>query len=172
MIATPVVPSSTLLSVRICATISPVASTPRCSFFQPRRPFPPCLAAAHSPSPTIDRPLLSMIRSMGSLPVRLARDTFRFVLRRESVVWSGTSSATSISLKSDRRKPSIWRSGKWKTSLMVNAVSIARSENFGCAPRRPLGLAFQARRASGDSQPVTSPRCTSPRSYSRQFVTR
>ena len=41
-----------------------------------------------------------------------------------------------ISLKSERRKPPACPSGNWKTSLSVNADSIARSENFGCAPRR------------------------------------
>ena len=37
-------------------------STPRCSFFQPRLPRPPCFAAAHSPSPTIESPVLSTMR--------------------------------------------------------------------------------------------------------------
>ena len=35
---------------------------PRWSFRQPRRPRPPCVAAAHSPAPTMDRPVLSSTR--------------------------------------------------------------------------------------------------------------
>ena len=58
----PVVASSTLASVRARATITPDRSTPRCSFFQPRLPRPPCFTAAHSPSPTIERPVLSTMR--------------------------------------------------------------------------------------------------------------
>ena len=58
----PVVASSTFPSVRAWATITPDRSTPRCSFFQPRLPRPPCFAAAHSPSPTIESPVLSTMR--------------------------------------------------------------------------------------------------------------
>ena len=54
----PVVASSTLVSVRARATITPDRSTPRCRVFQPHLPRPPCFAAAHSPSPTIERPVL------------------------------------------------------------------------------------------------------------------
>ncbi|MGK0434016.1 MAG: hypothetical protein ACJA0V_003168 [Planctomycetota bacterium] len=37
-------------------TITPSPSTPKCSFFQPRMPLPPCLAAAHLPSPKMASP--------------------------------------------------------------------------------------------------------------------
>ncbi|AMY07701.1 hypothetical protein LuPra_00879 [Luteitalea pratensis] len=43
-------------------------ATPRWSFFQPRVPRPPCFAAAHSPSPTPERPVLSTIRCSGLWP--------------------------------------------------------------------------------------------------------
>ena len=62
-----VVASSTLPSVRICATIAPDPSTPKWSFFQPRVPRPPCFTAAHSPWPTIESPVLSTMRWSGSL---------------------------------------------------------------------------------------------------------
>ena len=42
----------------------PVASTPRWSFLHPWIPVLPCLTAAHSPSPKMARPLLSMTKSM------------------------------------------------------------------------------------------------------------
>ena len=58
----PVVASSTLASVRARATITPDRSTPRCRVFQPRLPRPPSFAAAHSPSPTIESPVLSTMR--------------------------------------------------------------------------------------------------------------
>ncbi|MFT7540669.1 MAG: hypothetical protein ACI9K5_001631 [Gammaproteobacteria bacterium] len=70
MTLSPVLASSPELSVRTCARIIPVRSTPRCNLRQPRfpcRPCRPCLAAAHSPSPTIDNPVLSMIKWAGVL---------------------------------------------------------------------------------------------------------
>ena len=45
--------------------MTPERSTPRCSFFQPRFPRPPCFAAAHSPSLNTDSPVLSTTRSTG-----------------------------------------------------------------------------------------------------------
>jgi len=54
--------SSALPSVRTSATITPDRSTPRWSFFQARLPRPPCLTAAHSPSPTMDSPVLPTMR--------------------------------------------------------------------------------------------------------------
>ncbi len=47
--------------VSASATINPDSSIPICSFFQARLPRPPYFAAAHSPSPTIERPVLSTI---------------------------------------------------------------------------------------------------------------
>ena len=49
-------------SISAQATITRDPSTPRWSFLQPRRPRPPCVAAAHSPSPTMDSPVLSTMR--------------------------------------------------------------------------------------------------------------
>ncbi len=73
--------------------------------------------------------------------------------------------------RTERRKPSAWRSGSPNTSRSVNAVSIAWSENLRCAPRRPDGAGFHASITSAESQNVTSPRRTSARSYSCQFPT-
>ena len=66
----PVVASSAVASVNVWATITPDRSTPRWSFFQPRWPRPPCFAAAHSPSPTIERPVLSTMRWIAPWPGR------------------------------------------------------------------------------------------------------
>ena len=49
-----------------CATIAPDPSTPTWSFFHPRFPLPSCFAAAHSPSPTIESPVLSTMRCLAS----------------------------------------------------------------------------------------------------------
>ena len=46
------------------------------------------------------------------------------------VVWSGAARSTPINDKTDRKKPSAWRKGNRKTRRIVNAVSIAQSENF------------------------------------------
>ena len=61
----PVGTSSASPTVSVCATIAPDPSTPRCSFFQPRRPRPPCFTAAHSPSPKIESPVSSTMRWVG-----------------------------------------------------------------------------------------------------------
>ena len=58
----PVSASSAVGSVSAQATITRDPSTPRWSFLQPRRPRPPCVAAAHAPSPTMDSPVLSTMR--------------------------------------------------------------------------------------------------------------
>ena len=77
-----------------------------------------------------------------------------------------------IKERTDRKKPSAWRKGNRKTSRSVNAVSIARSENRCCPPGRPDRDGRHASLASAESQSVTSPRCTSARSYACQFSTR
>ena len=66
----------------------------------------------HSPSPTTDCPVLSMIRSIGPLALFRVSHRSTLALRRERVVWSGTSRPTPSSLKRDPRNPSAWRSGK------------------------------------------------------------
>ena len=55
------------------------------------------------------------------------------------VVWSGAARSTPINDKTDRQTPSAWRKGNRKTRRIVNAVSIAQSENFFGAPGRPDG---------------------------------
>ena len=70
-----------------------------------------------------------------------------------------------ISVRTDRKKPSVWRNGRRKTSRSVNAVSIAWSENLRGPPGRPDNPGVQAATASGESHSVTSPRCTRARSY-------
>ena len=113
------------------------------------------------------RPSISQTRK-----ARATGKTSRQSASRGRVVWSGASRSTRIKDRTERRKPSAWRSGNPKTSLSVNAVSIARSENFRCAPRRPDGDGVHASVASAESQSVMSPRWTSARSYSGQFPTR
>ena len=66
--------------------------------------------------------------------------------------------STFISLKIEFRKPSVWRSGRWKTRRRVSAVSIATFEHLSWPPRLPFGSGLHAAMASGDSQTVTSPR--------------
>ena len=169
---TPVVASSAVELVNAWATIAPDRSTPRWSFFQPRWPRPPYFAAAHSPSPTIDSPVLSTKRWTGPLAGMRWSSTSSRWLRRESVVWSGASRPARMRARTDRKKPSVWRKGNLKISRSDNAVSIARSENRLCPPGRPDGDGVHASVASAESHSVTSPRSTSARSYSRQFPTR
>ena len=77
----PVVASSTVASVNVWARITPARSTLRWSFFQPRWPRPPCFAAAHSPSPTIERPVLSTMRWIGPVAGTRCSSTSRCRLR-------------------------------------------------------------------------------------------
>ena len=51
-------------------------------------------------------------------------------------MWSGAARSTPINDKTDRKKPSAWRTGTRKTRRSVNAVSIAQSENVFGAPGR------------------------------------
>ncbi len=87
-------------------------------------------------------------------------------------MWSGTSSSSSRSPRSDRRNPSVCRSGRWKTRRSVSAASMAVSENLRCPPRAPDGFGRQASMAADEIQIVRSPRSTRPRSYSGQLPTR
>ena len=72
--------------------------------------------------------------------------------------WSGAPRPVSMSVRTDRKKPSAWRSGSRKINLIAMAVSIARSENRRGAPGRFDGSGRHASIASGDSQKVRSPR--------------
>ena len=80
------------------------------------------------------RPSISQTRK-----ARANGKTSRQSASRGRVVWSGASRSTRIKDRTERRKPSAWRSGNPKTSLSVNAVSIARSENFASALSRSPG---------------------------------
>ena len=53
-------------------------------------------------------------------------------------MWSGALRSRPIKLSSESRKPSVWRSGRRKTSRRVNAVKIARFEYCRWPPRRPF----------------------------------
>ena len=72
-------------------------------------------------------------------------------------------------MSSESRKPSVWRSGRLKTTRSVNAVKIARFEYRRWPPRRPFFAGIHVAIASSLSQIVTSPRLLRPRSYSLQF---
>ena len=85
---------------------------------------------------------------------------------------SGAARSTPINDKTDRKKPSAWRTGTRKTRRRVNAVSIAQSENVFGAPGRPDGDGRHASVASAESHSVTSPRWTKACSYADQFPTR
>ena len=86
-------------------------------------------------------------------------------------MWSGAARSTPINDKTDRKKPSAWRTGTRKTRRSVNAVSIAQSENVFGAPGRPDGDGRHASVASAESHSVTSPRWTKACSYADQFPT-
>ena len=90
-------------------------------------------------------------------------------LRRESVVWSGALRLRPIKRSSESRNPSVWRSGRLKTTRRVLAVRTARFEYRRWPPRRPFFVGTHAAMASSLSQIVTSPRLLRPRSYSLQF---
>ena len=115
------------------------ASTPMCSFRQSWRFFDVlCLCAFHSPRPRILSPVESTIRSLGPLWARVRGGTTTIWFRRERVVWSGALRSRLIKLSSESRNPSVWRSGRPKTTRSVNAVRIARFEYRRCPPRRPF----------------------------------
>ena len=84
-------------------------------------------------------------------------------------VWSGALRLRPIKRSSESRNPSVWRSGRLKTTRSVNAVRIARFEYRRWPPRRPFFGGTHAAIASSLSQIVTSPRLLRPRSYSLQF---
>ena len=84
-------------------------------------------------------------------------------------MWSGALRLRPIKRSSESRNPSVWRSGRLKTTRSVNAVRTARFEYRRWPPRRPFFGGTQAAIASSLSQIVTSPRLLRPRSYSLQF---
>ena len=87
-------------------------------------------------------------------------------------MWSGAARSTPSNDKTDRKKPSAWRTGTRKTRRSVTAVSIAQSENVFGAPGRPDGAGRHASVASAESPSVTSPRWTKACSYADHFPTR
>ncbi len=150
--------------------MNPSASTPMCSFRQSRRFFDVlCLCAFHWPRPGILSPAESTIRSIGPSWARVRGGTTIIWFRCERVVWSGALRSRLIKLSSESRNPSVWRSGRPKTTRSVNAVRIARFEYRRCPPRRPFFGGIHAAIASSLSQIVTSPRLLRPGSYSLQF---
>ena len=84
-------------------------------------------------------------------------------------MWSGALRLRPIKRSSESRNPSVWRSGRLKTTRRVNAVRTARFEYRRWPPRRPFFGGTHAAIASSLSQIVTSPRLLRPRSYSLQF---
>ena len=141
-----------------------------CSFRQSRRFFDAlCLCAFHSPQPRIFSPVESTIKSIGPSWDRVRGGTATIWFRRESVVWSGALRLRPIKRSSESRNPSVWRSGRLKTTRSVNAVRTARFEYRRWPPRRPFFGGTHAAIASSLSQIVTSPRLLRPRSYSLQF---
>ena len=130
-----------------------------CSFRQSRRFFDAlCLCAFHSPRPRIFSPVESTIKSIGPSWARLRGGTATIWFRCESVVWSGALRSRLIKRSSESRNPSVWRSGRLKTTRSVNAVRTARFEYRRWPPRRPFFGGTHAAIASSLSQIVTSPR--------------
>ena len=111
----------------------------------------------------------STIKSIGPSWDRVRGGTATIWFRRESVVWSGALRLRPIKRSSESRNPSVWRSGRLKTTRSVNAVRTARFEYRRWPPRRPFFGGTHAAIASSLSQIVTSPRLLRPRSYSLQF---
>ena len=111
----------------------------------------------------------STIKSIGPSWDRVRGGTATIWFRRESGVWSGALRLRPIKRSSESRNPSVWRSGRLKTTRSVNAVRTARFEYRRWPPRRPFFGGTHAAIASSLSQIVTSPRLLRPRSYSLQF---
>jgi len=119
--------------------MKPSSSTPICSFRQSRRFFDALyLCAFHSPDPMILSPVESTIRWIAPSWARLSGGSLTIRFRRESVVWSGALRSRPIKLSSESSKPSVWRSGRPKTTRRVKAVRMARFEYRRWAPRRPF----------------------------------
>ena len=92
-----------------------------CSFRQSRRFFDAlCLCAFHSPQPRIFSPVESTIKSIGPSWDRVRGGTATIWFRRESGVWSGALRLRPIKRSSEFRNPSVWRSGRLKTTRSVN----------------------------------------------------
>ena len=73
----PVVASALVAAGKASATITLERSTPTGSFLQPRWPRPPCFAAAHAPSPTLESPGLATTRGRGPFGGRRRQPTSR-----------------------------------------------------------------------------------------------
>ena len=72
--------------------------------------------AFHSPQPRIFSPVESTIKSIGPSWDRVRGGTATIWFRRESVVWSGALRLRPIKRSSESRNPSVWRSGRLKTT--------------------------------------------------------
>ena len=77
-------------------------------------------------------------------------------------MWSGAARSTPINDKTDRKKPSAWRTGNRKTRRRVNAVSIAQSRErlrraWSTGRRRAPRVRGVGQRATA-SRPLAGPR--------------
>ena len=114
--------------------------------------------------------LESTIKSIGPSWDRVRGGTATIWFRRESVVWSGALRLRPIKRSSESRNPSVWRSGRLKTTRSVNAVRTARFEYRRWPPRRPFFGGAHAAIASSLSQIVTSPRDGRAKRQNRVFA--
>ena len=63
-----------------------------------------------------------------AVAARRGRGTSSVSARRHRVVWSGTARSSPSRPMTEPMRPSVWRNGRRKTALKVNAVRIARGE--------------------------------------------
>ena len=149
--------------------MKPSLSTMMCSFLHPLRRFFP---DDQGPSPWMDRPVLSTTRCRGwLLAVTRFRMGFSFTLLLDKVLWSGTGRRSFISSNRDKTKPSACLSGRWKSSLKVRTVSIARSAYFRCLPCLLDFAGVHDFMAAGESQIVRLPLFLRDSSYWLQLMT-
>jgi hypothetical protein len=86
------------------------------------------LAICHSPAPKTFKPVLSITTVTGPAGTVRAVTKDKAALRRDSVVWSGTSRLRPSNVVTERKSPSVCRHGRANASRSITPVSMARSE--------------------------------------------
>jgi hypothetical protein len=86
------------------------------------------LGHPHSPAPKTFKPVLSITTVTGPAGTARAVTKDNAALRRDSVVWSGTSRLRPSNVVTERNSPSVCRHGRANASRSIKPVSMARSE--------------------------------------------